>query len=164
LTFVLQETNEKFIAARQNDPIQRQREEVLQRFEIAFSKQQEIALNLSEALQFYQDFAKLLDQLRNTVREVRHFNSMRVACCGIDRLLNNLITVGSSTSDGSAGANQHYRDERSKHARRQINHTNSNTCSVYAIAGTQYPRTSPSSKSARSRNVATGYARQIWLR
>ena len=86
LTFVLQETNEKFIAARQNDPIQRQREEVLQRFEIAFSKQQEIALNLSEALQFYQDFAKLLDQLRNTVREVRHFNSTRVACSGIDRL------------------------------------------------------------------------------
>lgn len=50
--------------------MQRQREEVLQRFENAFSKQQEIAQNLSEALQFYQDFAKLLDQLRNTVREV----------------------------------------------------------------------------------------------
>lgn len=68
----MQETNRQFIAARQNDPIQRQREEVLQRFEIAFSKHQEIALNLREALQFYQDFAKLLDQLRNTVREVRY--------------------------------------------------------------------------------------------
>jgi hypothetical protein len=35
------------------------------------SKHSELLNNLAEALQFYQDFAKLLDQLRDTVREVR---------------------------------------------------------------------------------------------
>ena len=43
----------------------------MQRLDIAMSKHSEVLNNLAEALQFYQDFAKLLDQLRDTVREVR---------------------------------------------------------------------------------------------
>lgn len=63
-------TNEAFLNSRKSDPITKQREQVLQRLDVALSKHQEILVNLSEALQFYQDFAKLLDQLRATVREV----------------------------------------------------------------------------------------------
>lgn len=65
----MQFTNAKFTAARQNDPVLKEREEALQRLDIAMAKHSEILNNLSEALQFYQDFAKLLDQLRDTVRE-----------------------------------------------------------------------------------------------
>lgn len=79
-------TNEKFVAARQNDPILQEREEALQRLDIAMSKHSEILNNLSEALQFYQDFAKLLDQLRDTVREWVH--ARRTEAQGLVNALN----------------------------------------------------------------------------
>ena len=63
-------TNEEFLAARKTDPILKEREESFQKFDVALSKHQEIAVNLTEALRFYQDCARLLDQLRNTVKEV----------------------------------------------------------------------------------------------
>ena len=48
----------------------KEREEALQRLDVALSKHQEIRQNLTEALNFYREFANLLDQLRATVREV----------------------------------------------------------------------------------------------
>lgn len=66
----VQSLNERFLAARRNDPILKEREVALQRLDLAIDKQREIAINLSEALSFYQEFAGLLDQLRSTVKEV----------------------------------------------------------------------------------------------
>lgn len=64
--------NDRFLESRRNNDVTKQREEALQRLDTAFAKHAEISVNLSEALQFYQEFAKLLDQLRGTVREVRN--------------------------------------------------------------------------------------------
>ena len=67
----IRKTNEDFLAVRRSDPVLRDREEALQKLDLAIAKHQEIAVNISEALHFYKDFATLLDQLRGTVREVR---------------------------------------------------------------------------------------------
>lgn len=67
----ISKTNERFVHARTNDPTAKEREETLQRLDTAFAKFKDIGSNLREAFHFYQDFAKLLDQLRVTVREVR---------------------------------------------------------------------------------------------
>ena len=59
----------------------KEREEALQRLDVALSKHQEIRQNLTEALNFYREFANLLDQLRATVREVSR--SFRPLCAGV---------------------------------------------------------------------------------
>lgn len=68
-TWVLQVTNQRFLDSRKDDPNIRRREEALQTLDVAHSMYRELMGNLTEGLRFYNNFAGLLNQLRDACRE-----------------------------------------------------------------------------------------------
>ena len=88
------QTNQQFLSARKSDATTKERERVLQQYDNAIVKYHELSANLTEALQFYQNFAKLLDQLRQNVKEVR-------ALCSFPNLADRYTTDSGCMHGGS---------------------------------------------------------------
>jgi programmed cell death 6-interacting protein len=66
----VRKANEEFVKARKEDLTMKRREEALQALDLSYAKYREVTVNLEEGLRFYQDFAKLLNDLRGSCKEV----------------------------------------------------------------------------------------------
>ncbi|KZT73000.1 BRO1-domain-containing protein [Daedalea quercina L-15889] len=65
----IKERNETFIQSRREDASVREREHALQSLDLAYHKYKEITRNLDEGLKFYNDFAAILTQFRDTCKD-----------------------------------------------------------------------------------------------
>ncbi|TCD68499.1 pH-response regulator protein palA/rim20 [Steccherinum ochraceum] len=69
LLATITERNELFLRSRKGDPIVKEREHALQSLDLAYHKYKEITRNLDEGLKFYNDFASILTQFRESCKE-----------------------------------------------------------------------------------------------
>ncbi|KAH9838254.1 BRO1-domain-containing protein [Rhodofomes roseus] len=65
----IKERNELFLQSRREDTSIKEREHALQSLDLAYHKYKEITRNLDEGLKFYNDFATILTQFRDTCKD-----------------------------------------------------------------------------------------------
>ncbi|THH30031.1 hypothetical protein EUX98_g4157 [Antrodiella citrinella] len=76
LLAAIAERNDLFLKSRKDDPSVKEREHALQSLDLAYHKYKEITRNLDEGLKFYNDFANILTQFRESCKEWVHMRRM----------------------------------------------------------------------------------------
>jgi len=65
----IKDLNDAFLQSRRDDPSVQLREAALQSLDLAYHRYKEIMANLTEGIKFYNDFANILTQLRDSCKE-----------------------------------------------------------------------------------------------